>query len=265
MPIWNNADNIRRGSSQVMKLLRGGNSPWAAYNVASGGTVTTVSNYNGTGQTWRVHRFDSNGTFSVSQSFQPFRILVVAGGGSSGDSHGSPGQGGGGGCIFHESYNLTTGSYGVTVGNGAAAAVAPYYPLGAHGNNGGNSVFGSLFTAIGGGGGGNFGNASPGSGNAGGSGGGGATYPGQGNGGGGAGTAGQGHAGAGAGDGIGGGGGGAGGPGGRPTAGAGRSINITGTAATYSSGGGSGRVAGPGAGGGGAGTKGVVIVAYRIA
>jgi hypothetical protein len=120
---------------------------------ATGGIITEDSTY------W-YHTFGASGAFIPKQSLTA-DVLVVAGGGGSGVSYGA---GGGGGGIFYKSSNsLTAISYNVTVGAGGTGLV------GAVGNNGGNSTFGSLTTASGGGGGG--GNVS--SGLAGGSGGGG--------------------------------------------------------------------------------------------
>lgn len=120
-------------------------------NEATGGTVTTVSNYNGTGQTWKVHTFTSGGTFVVTDAPNTFRLLIVGGGGSGGTGvpNGSGGGGGGGGVYWNSSYAAGIGSYTVTVGGGAFSN-ADYHPSGP---NGGTSSFDSL-TAGGGGGGG---------------------------------------------------------------------------------------------------------------
>ncbi|MES2140498.1 MAG: hypothetical protein V4511_12390 [Bacteroidota bacterium] len=88
-------------------------------------------------------------------------VLVVAGGGSGGNHSTSNGNGGGGGggVIYNTSYTVTPGNvYTVTVGAGGTAIGNS---TSAAGNNGGNSVFGTL-TAIGGGGGGSTGAGMPG-------------------------------------------------------------------------------------------------------
>jgi hypothetical protein len=134
MPVWNTANNIKRGSSQVIKMLRGGNSPWAAYNAATGGTETTVSNYNGTGETWKVHKFTSSGTLNVTRAAGafPFRVLLVGGGrgGGSTQGPGAPpsnrqgGNGGSGGKVYsNDSQSFSAGSLAVTVGSGGSPAV----------------------------------------------------------------------------------------------------------------------------------------------
>jgi len=96
-------------------------------------------------------------------------ILVVAGGGSGGGAGGNDGSGGGGagGLVYNRALPVIPGErYDVVVGAGAAGAA-----VGVRGLDGGNSTFGSLITAIGGGGGGAE-SAAPRDGRSGGSGGG---------------------------------------------------------------------------------------------
>lgn len=113
-------------------------------NEASGGTVTTVSNYNGTGETWKVHTFDSNGTFTVTSAPNTFRVLLVQGGNGGGPSNdGATGFGGnrggvGGKVYSSDSVSLSTGAISVTVGNGGGVNAA-----------GGNSTLGALSSANG--------------------------------------------------------------------------------------------------------------------
>jgi hypothetical protein len=125
------------------------------YNAASGGTEATISNYNGTGETWKTHTFTSSGTLTVSSSANTFRILTVGGGGSGtvrqGDSYGA--GGGGGGIVDNSSATLSIGSHAVTVGNagiqngtlwpgrppsGGSSSVAGLYVAG--GGQGGNTL-----------------------------------------------------------------------------------------------------------------------------
>ena len=54
------------------------------YNEASGGIETIVSDYNGTGERWKIHRFEASGTLSVTSAPNDFRYLVVGAGGSGG-------------------------------------------------------------------------------------------------------------------------------------------------------------------------------------
>ena len=89
------------------------------YNVASGGTVTTVTD---AGRTYRVHTFTSDGTFTVTRADQPFSVLVVAGGGGSAvAADGTVAVGGGGGIIDAPRVLLPTGALGITVGAGGPA------------------------------------------------------------------------------------------------------------------------------------------------
>ena len=120
---------------------------------ATGGSSTsTVSGY-------KVHDFQSNGTFEITAGSGEVEVLIVGGGGSEGGAgsgcHG--GGGGGGGGVVNRFLTLGVGKYAVVVGAG-----------GLWRNNGGNSsAFGLV--ALGGGAGGP---TLTGNGNSGGSGGG---------------------------------------------------------------------------------------------
>lgn len=237
---------------------RGGAIPQGPqFNSASGGTTTDVSNYNGTGQTWRVHDFTSSSTFTVTDAISPFRVFVVNGGRPGiGGGEGFGAFGGQGGGYIDDTLNVAPGANTVVIGGsnqrsslgsisptdvqgifasgpdgsyaagggGGAGSAGSGSPSQRFGGNGGagrtSTITGSAFAHSGGGGGGGF--------SAGGSGG-------SGGGGGGCGwdTCGW----------------GAGGSGGANTGGGG---------------GGQGKPGG-GGGGGGAGGTGRVIVAYRIA
>jgi hypothetical protein len=113
--------------------------------VATGGVITTVGEY-------RVHRFNSSGTFALSSLRSgsiEVEYVIAAGGGGGGTNMGG---GGGGGGVLLGTTILTPGSYTITVGGGGAGA--PAGTTGGHptvtGGNGGNSSFNGL-TAIGGG------------------------------------------------------------------------------------------------------------------
>ncbi|MFH1226379.1 MAG: DUF2341 domain-containing protein [Planctomycetota bacterium] len=129
---------------------------------ATGGTITYSGGY-------KIHTFTSSGTFNVTGGGN-VEVLVVAGGGSGGNHNTTNGNGGGGGggVMSNAAFSVISGTMTVTVGNGGAAI--PNSTIGI-GNNGANSVFGSL-TAIGGGGGGGSGVSPGGPGQNGGSGGG---------------------------------------------------------------------------------------------
>lgn len=108
---------------------------------ASGGTVT-IDGAN------TVHTFTSNGRFVIGSSLATVKVLVVAGGGGGG---GFGGGGGAGAVIYRSSYPISTsGSYGVTIGQGGAGAA--YGTTGLGGTNGGNSIFGTIVAQGGGGG-----------------------------------------------------------------------------------------------------------------
>jgi hypothetical protein len=164
---------------------------------AIGGTVTTAGGYT-------YHTFFSSGMFTPTAAITGAEVLVVAGGGGTGDS--ITGGGGAGGLVYASGQSYSSGvGYTAIVGAGGARStvsnvVSP---------NGTNSSFASGTVAIGGGGGGSLNQ----SGAAGGSGGGGGAS----NGSGGGATAGQGNIGGSTGTAYGGGGGGAGAAGGTST------------------------------------------------
>lgn len=231
------------------------------FNAASGGTEQTISNYNGTGQTWKVHTFTAGGTLSVSRAKHPFRWLTAAGGGSNGTME-HAGGGGAGGYLDDTRHTITISetSYPITIGAGNSS-----------GSNGGNTTFAGL-TLYGGGRGANESHydKSPGSGGSGGGAGGSGGLAG-GYVGGGSGFAGPPRQGYNGGDHDDvpdrppAGGGGANGRGGHSweggAGGPGATSNISGSSLVYCAG---GRGTG-GAYGCGGGQSGVVIVAYRIA
>jgi hypothetical protein len=102
-------------------------------NAATGGSTTDVGNYNGTGQTWRLHTFEAAGswTFTASQSPHTYRVFVLGAGGDGGNG-GNPGQGGS--VARNSSFAIPAGAYTVTVGN----------------RPGGTSSIGALVSASGG-------------------------------------------------------------------------------------------------------------------
>jgi len=106
-----------------------------------------------------VLNLDAGDPDSYTRSQPPYvEVLVVAGGGSGGIRESNTtslcggGGGGAGGLIYNSAYQITNAAaITVTVGAGAASPTSNLV----NGNNGSNSVFGSL-TAIGGGGGGAY-------------------------------------------------------------------------------------------------------------
>ena len=143
---------------------------FANFNKATGGTVTDVDNYNGTGQTWRVHTFTSGGTFNIEKNAQPFKVLVCGAGQHGGagtvqDGGGGAGGGGHGGKYLHKSsQSLSTGGHAVTVGTNYGASALGSLSS-SNGSNGGNAnshgvtfdITGSSVGYCGGGGNGGYG------------------------------------------------------------------------------------------------------------
>ncbi|MFA7252268.1 MAG: glycine-rich domain-containing protein [Candidatus Paceibacterota bacterium] len=198
---------------------------------------------------YKVCKFTSSGTFTVTTLGDGLVDVLVVGGGGGGGGYnyaGGSGGGGGGGYTSTTSLSISLAAHSVTVGAGGSAG-----SNGAHGNSGGASSFGSYISVLGGGGGGRsplVAEQAP----SGGSGGGGGGKSGSKTSTGGAGTSGQGYAG-GTGKGSvnsgdGGGGGGAGGAGhyqagyANVDGGAGKANSITGTSLYYAGGGGGGGV-----------------------
>jgi hypothetical protein len=114
-------------------------SPASEYTIAAatGGTITTSGDF-------KIHKFTSSGTFSVSTA-GTMDYVLVAGGAGAGARH--CGGGGAGGVVLQRFKSVGTGSYSITIGAGGAAGTRG----GNCGPNGSNSsAFGN--TAIGGGG-----------------------------------------------------------------------------------------------------------------
>jgi len=149
------------------------------YITATGGTITTSGNF-------KIHTFTGPGTFTVcsvgnASGSNTVSYLVVAGGGSNGNSYGAGGGAGGyregkasSDCYTASPLNASSGptfnlpvsaqGYPITVGGGGAARSG-----GGVGNVGNNSIF-STITSAGGGYGGNESNPGGNGGSGGGSG-----------------------------------------------------------------------------------------------
>jgi len=149
--------------TNAMKTWNG--SSWDQMSNKFSATGGTESTYSSGGVNYRVHTFTSSGTFTA-EGAGAVDYLVVAGGGGGGAGNrgGGAGAGGyrssvtgessGGGSSAESDLFVTAGSYTVTVGAGGATYPWSYNHLAPHaGENGGNSVFGSI-TSTGGGGGG---------------------------------------------------------------------------------------------------------------
>ncbi len=145
---------------------------WAGESAisASGGTTSTYNDP--TGQTWKVHKFESSGSFVVtaagSGTFANIEYLLIAGGAGGGGI----GGGGAGGLIYKTGTPVSVATYPVTIGSGGAAFDSPGGVTPA-GNAGADSVFAlsTPVTAKGGSGGAGWDTGSAGPGGSGGGGG----------------------------------------------------------------------------------------------
>ncbi len=140
-------------SGTIYYTCSGGNSPTidsgscTLQSVCSGGDISDI---NVSGTNYKLHVFNSSGTFSCPSS-RNIEILVVGGGGSGGNGYGQNGGGGGGsgGVVHSASFAISTSNYTVTVGNGGAAQTVDS----SAGNSGQDSSFSTLVAKGGGGGG----------------------------------------------------------------------------------------------------------------
>ena len=106
---------------------------------ASGGTT---NDYTESGNPYRSHTFLSAGTFSIPALGtgvigEAIDCMVVGGGGGGGDNGAA--RGGAGGMRVFTDVPVTTGSFGVTIGNGGAGD--PYPGSSGTGTKGSNSTF----------------------------------------------------------------------------------------------------------------------------
>ena len=119
-------------------------------SVTSGGTITPVS----IDTNYKYLSFTNQTSYTVNfPDNTECDILIVAGGGAGGRNPAANGRSGGGGgaggLLYYEKYNVTNGTYTITVGGGGQGQINTL-----RGNNGGNSSFGSIIATGGGGGGG---------------------------------------------------------------------------------------------------------------
>jgi len=110
--------------------------------IAIGGDL--VADING----HRIHIFTSPSSTLTMLATGSVDMLLVGGGGGAGGGY-AGGGGGAGGLIYRSAETVGVGSYSVTVGLGGRGSYGAAPP-----SSGGNTVLGSLFTAIGGGAGG---------------------------------------------------------------------------------------------------------------
>jgi hypothetical protein len=116
--IQNLLDNNRQNKLESLTVNTLGSSFKHHRVIATGGVITEVGE-------WRVHRFNSSGTFSITStadaSLLEVEYLIVAGGGGGGMDMGG---GGGGGGVLTGRTVLTQTSYTVTVGAGGVGGPA---------------------------------------------------------------------------------------------------------------------------------------------
>lgn len=144
VPVSSIGSGARRSSPQVST---------PGLNAATGGTTADVTNYNGSGETWRVHTFSSNGTLSVTSATNPFRVLAMGGGGGGGGTNGPGGGGGQGGRSYvNNSQTLAATNYSITIGGGGFGG-GIHGCAGWGGGGGGSSSITGIGTGNGGGGG----------------------------------------------------------------------------------------------------------------
>lgn len=119
--------------------------------IATGGIITEqIDN----GITYKVHRFNTDGTFTIIKGGESLDYLVVGGGGGGAgtDSAFNGGGGGAGGAISStfttQPVTVSAGTHAITIGGGGTGG-----SLGGQGQQGGTTVFGTIDTALGGDGG----------------------------------------------------------------------------------------------------------------
>jgi hypothetical protein len=160
---------------------------------ATGGIVNLIKKEGEEDEYYEIHTFMFNPAaqsggqteymlnFTQKPADKKVEVLVVAGGGGGGKTKGPQyraGGGGAGGFLYYSAYDISDKDDSFVVKVGAGGAAATNVGGGAHGSTGGNSTFGSDFTANGGGGGGSHGSGdgNTSSGDTGGSGGGGTSW-----------------------------------------------------------------------------------------
>ena len=125
--------------------LLGFGSGGSELTAATGGTEGKFEGY-------KFHEFKSSGTFTVLMDYD-FDILMIGGGGSGGNTNG--GGGGSGGFVYYSAKTLAVGDYTVVIGAGGVSGYySPYNGDYTGGQDGEDTTFTGLTTAVGGGGGG---------------------------------------------------------------------------------------------------------------
>jgi hypothetical protein len=141
--VGTNSLNAMAGTQQVQHVRIGTNLVWTygggvSYVAISGGVS---SNYTENGTNYTALRFATNSTATVTAGGSVEFVIVAGGGG------GHAGGGGAGGYV-RSNLVVSTGSYSVVVGIGGGGVAGYAAPLA---TNGGDSAFGALISATGGG------------------------------------------------------------------------------------------------------------------
>jgi hypothetical protein len=102
---------------------------------ATGGTVSDVPNYNGSGVTWRIHTYTSSGSFNVTGPGDMTCLAVGGGGGGHGGSAGIFGSGGYGGQVVPLIETFSVGAYTIVVGPGGTGGAYQGAPSGTGGTS----------------------------------------------------------------------------------------------------------------------------------
>ena len=156
-----------RSASKLLGVFREGDLSLRGFASASRFQVSmSVSGGNAAdglepGNGYKYHTFTTPGTLSISGTAEALEVLMVAGGGGGGAANSPSGTdggagGGAGGLIYVPGYTFSPGNHPIVIGDGGSGAPLPSTPGGADiaSQKGGNTTWGNLLTAIGGGGGG---------------------------------------------------------------------------------------------------------------
>jgi hypothetical protein len=148
--VFNQQDLSLRGDVQSNRTK-------VAFSASGGNVADGLEPGNG----YKYHTFTTPGTLTLSGPTTALEVLMVAGGGGGGSANSPSGTdggagGGAGGLIYVPGYEFSPGDHSISIGSGGTGAPLPSTPGGPDiaSQKGGNTSWGSLLTAIGGGGGG---------------------------------------------------------------------------------------------------------------
>ena len=106
--------------------------------IASGGTETTSGSY-------KIHTFNSNGSFTVTSSPSGSLVdylMVGAGGGGGATGSGNCGHGGGGagGLVYRTGETISAGTYSIVIGTGGIGCTGDSSGVKPNATNGNNTT-----------------------------------------------------------------------------------------------------------------------------